>query len=327
MIVSKAPMRVSLFGGGSDYPAFFNRHGGSVLGFAADKYTRIYIRPLLPFSSFKHRLVYSTVEDVNLVSEIKHPAIRAVLQEHWGDDRPGLEITHMGDLPAMSGMGTSSSFVVALIRGIERFKGLNPMAATELAQEAIRIEQVVIAEAVGCQDQVWAALGGYNRVDFTKDGFTARALPVKDFRADILDYLMLGFTGATRHAHKIAQEVINQMGQNTDAVKRMVGYVDEAERILLNQEDIRGIGELLHDTWMLKRGLTGSITNPEIDEMYGRARIAGAIGGKLLGAGAGGFLLHFVDHEKQGAVRAALPDRIWVPIGMDFSGATAHEEP
>ena len=320
MIISLAPMRVSLFGGGSDYPAYFERQPGAVIGFALNQYTRVTVRTMRPFLGFKHRLVYSKIEDVNCIAEIKHPAIRAVLKEHWGDDQEGLEITHMGDLPAMSGMGSSSSFVVALLNAIFRLNEAH-ISLQELANEAIRIEQKVIPESVGCQDQIWAALGGARRIDFPCKEMWATQIISKEKIDKVLPYLMLCFTGLTRFANVIAGDTVKHMDSNQDRISEMVKQVREAQDIIEDGTDPRFIGVMLDRTWKLKRELVCDVTNPTIDAMYAEALAAGAIGGKLLGAGNGGFLLLFVEPKNQDKVRSALSKNIFVPVEVDYTGA------
>lgn len=318
MIVSHAPMRVSLFGGGTDLPEWSSKHGGAVLGFALDKYTHIYLRKLLPFSKFKHRLVYSKVEDVDRIADIQHRAIKAVLQEYWGDEGFGLELTHMGDLPAMAGTGSSSSFVVAMLNAIQHIlHGNMPKAAAQwIYQESVRIEREVIGEFVGQQDQAWAAFGGFNRIDFAPNG-AATVTKMPDGRAhELTSHLLMGFTGFTRFAEEVEREKAAGFEANSSKLHAIRAMVDQAADVILNGYDIRIIGQLLHETWMMKRGLSDRVSNPEIDAMYETARKTGAIGGKLMGAGAGGFLLLFAEPEKHADIKAALPGTIWVDVGI-----------
>lgn len=318
-------MRVSLFGGGTDYPAWWRKNGGSVLGFAINKYTRVYVRDLLPFYAHKHMIVYRKVEMVDRIADIEHPAVRAVLQEHWGDDRGGLEITHMGDIPAMSGMGSSSSFVVALLAAIVHKTGVKGI---NIAREAIRIEQDVIGENVGNQDQVWAAKGGFNRINFYRDGqMSLHPLGATRRGQDLLAHLMLVFTGFTRLADEIAGDQVREMDRHAEDLWEIQRMVDEAEDIICSgQEDIRDIGPLLYKSWERKRNLAARVSNPDIDAMLEAAMNAGALGGKLLGAGNGGFLLLFAEPEKQERVKADLGNRIWVPLGIDHVGVSIREE-
>jgi D-glycero-alpha-D-manno-heptose-7-phosphate kinase len=317
-VIVRAPLRVSLFGGGSDYPAYFRKHGGAVLGFAIKKYVYVSIRLLPPFFPHKHRIVWSQIEMVQKIDEIKHPAIRAILQEWWGDERPGLEIHYDGDLPSMSGMGSSSAFVVAMIKALSILRGVSSPA---IAEEAIRIEQDVIGENVGCQDQMWATYGGFNRMDFYADeSRVVHNLPLE--RADyLLSHMMLCFTGMSRIASEVAADQIARIDINEKRIERMVRQVDQAERLISTDEDLSFIGAMLHESWQIKRTLSPAVSNGEIDFMYKTAIESGAIGGKLLGAGAGGFLLLFAHPHHHTDIREALPGRIWVDLSIDYEGA------
>jgi D-glycero-alpha-D-manno-heptose-7-phosphate kinase len=321
MIISRTPFRVSLFGGGSDYPKWYCQHGGAVLGFAIDKYCYISVRPLPQFFEHRHRIVYSEVECVNDIADIQHPAVRAVLQDQKVDT--GLEIHHDGDLPARSGLGSSSSFTVGMLNALYALRGAM-IDKQKLAQEAIRIEQRVIGEAVGSQDQVWAAFGGINRIDFPIAGdFQVRPLVIPgERRQELFDHLLLFFTGFSRFASEIAQKQIDNFDQRQEHLKTMTSLVDEAQGVLQSDSrPIREIGDLLNRSWQLKRELADSVTTPEIDEIYDTALDAGAIGGKLLGAGGGGFVLLFVEPDKQEAVKERLKDLVWVDFGIDDVGS------
>jgi len=321
MIISRTPFRVSLFGGGSDYPKWYRQHGGAVLGFAIDKYCYITVRPLPPFFDHRHRIVYSKVECVNDFTEIQHPAVRAVLQDQKIET--GLEIHHDGDLPARSGLGSSSSFTVGMLNALSAHRGAM-ITKQKLASEAIRIEQRVIGEAVGSQDQVWAAFGGFNRIDFPIVGdFQVRPLVMPgERRQELLDHLMLYFTGFSRFASEIAQKQIDNFDQRQQHLKTMISLVDEAMNVIQSdRRPIREIGELLNQSWRLKRELADNVTTSEIDEIYDAAMDAGAIGGKLLGAGGGGFVLLFVEPGKQPAVKEKLNNLVRVDFGIDDVGS------
>ena len=321
MIISRTPFRVSLFGGGSDYPKWYRNHGGAVLGFAIDKYCYISVRPLPPFFEHRHRIVYSEVENVSDIGEIRHPSVRAVL--HDQKIEIGLEIHHDGDLPARSGLGSSSSFTVGLLNALYAYRG-TMIDKQKLALEATRIEQRVIGEAVGSQDQVWAAFGGINRIDFPIDGdFQVGPLIMsEERRQEILDHLLLFFTGLSRFASEIAQKQIDNFDHRQKHLKTITSLVDEAMNVVQSDgRPIREIGELLHQSWQLKRELADSVTTLEIDEIYDAALDAGALGGKLLGAGGGGFVLLFVEPDKQAAVKEILKDLVWVDFGIDDVGS------
>lgn len=321
MIISRTPFRVSLFGGGSDYPKWFQQHGGAVFGFAINKYCYISIRALPPFFEYRHRIVYSKVENVSEIDEIQHPAVRAVLKDQGIDI--GLEIHHDGDLPARSGLGSSSSFTVGMLNSLSAM-GAKLTDKKHLASEAIRIEQQVIGEHVGSQDQIWAAYGGINRIEFHKHGdFDVEPVVLPPARKDALfDHLMLYFTGFSRLAPEIAKKQIDNLDQRQQHIRTMVGFVDEGIDILQSETRlISEVGELLHESWRLKRELADVVSTPEVDEIYQAARDAGAIGGKLLGAGGGGFMLLFVEPEKQAAVSDRLDGLVRVNFGPDETGS------
>jgi D-glycero-alpha-D-manno-heptose-7-phosphate kinase len=321
MIISRTPFRLSLFGGGTDYPKWFQKHGGAVFGFAINKYCYISIRPLPPFFEHRHRIVYSKVEIVNDINEIQHPAVRGVLTDKGTD--VGLEIHHDGDLPARSGLGSSSSFTVGLLHALSALNG-RMIEKKQLAGDAIRIEQQVLKEHVGCQDQVWAAFGGLNRIEFMKNGdFDVQpAIISADRRQELVSNLVLYFTGFSRFASEIAKKQIDNLDRREKHLIAMAGMVNEALEILRSSiRPIREIGELLHESWQLKRELADNVTTPEIDDIYQAARDAGAVGGKLLGAGGGGFMALFVEPGKQAAVDERLQKLVRVNVGIDDVGS------
>jgi len=321
MIINRTPFRISLFGGGSDYPAWYRKHGGSVLGFAINKYCYISLRELPPFFEHKHRIVYSQIEMVKEVEDIVHPSVRGVLQT-FGADK-GLEIHHDGDLPARSGLGSSSSFTVGLISALYALQG-KMVTKQYLAEEAIHIEQDIIQEHVGSQDQVWAAFGGINRVNFGVDGsISVNPMIIDRERSERLNKnLLLFFTGTSRIAEVIAKKKISNLGNREDHVHKMVDMVDEAENIFHNPDrPLKELGELLHESWMLKRDLANGVTSSEIDTIYEAARDSGALGGKVLGAGGGGFMVFYVEPEKQKAVIDKLSNLLNVNYNFDMSGS------
>jgi D-glycero-alpha-D-manno-heptose-7-phosphate kinase len=306
MIITRTPFRVSLFGGGTDYPPWFRKHGGAVLGMAIDKYCYISLRELPSFFEHRHKIVYSRVETVRELDEIQHPAVRAVLKEH--PVPVGLEIHHDADLPARSGLGSSSSFTVGLLHALRAFQGRMSSAAY-LAREAIRVEQEVIGENVGNQDQVWAAYGGVSVIEFRPDGSFAvtPVIMTPSRRAELDSHLMLFFTGFSRIASEIAGKKIANFAARERQLHAMRGMVDEGLAILQDEAaPITEIGRLLHRGWMLKRELADGVTTSAVDEIYEAARCAGAVGGKLLGAGGGGFMALFVDPGRREAVRDGL---------------------
>lgn len=321
MIITRTPFRISFFGGGTDYPTWYREHGGAVLATTINKYCFISTRCLPPFFNHKHRIVYSLIENVREIEEIQHPAVRAVLQ--WMDVDEGLEIHHDGDLPARSGLGSSSSFTTGLILALRALRG-QYIGKMDLARQAIHVEQEVIGENVGSQDQVSAAFGGFNRIEFRRDGsFDVAPAVVHPERLNALqDHLMLFFTGVSRIASEIAKDKIANLGERADELRAMQAMVDQGLGILQDQGcPIEEFGCLLDQSWQLKRNLSNGITNPMIDGLYETARRHGALGGKILGAGGGGFLLLFVPPEKQADVRAGLAPLVHVPFRFEDSGS------
>lgn len=322
MIIVRTPFRISFFGGGTDYPAWYQEHGGAVLATTIDKYCYITCRKLPPFFEHRYRLVYSNIEMVKEISEIQHPAVRAVLE--WSGEDYGLEIHHDGDLPARSGLGSSSSFTVSLVNVMQALKG-KYVSKEMLAKNAIHIEQQIIKENVGSQDQISAAYGGFNRIEFKthNSGFDVSPVVIdKKRRQELESHLMLCFTGFSRIASTIASSKIQNLKNRFNELMKMREMVDEAIHILQNPSiQIEKFGELLHQSWLYKRTLSDKVSNAEIDELYDTARNAGAIGGKILGAGGGGFLLLFVKPELQEKVRQSLNKLIHVPFQFEDTGS------
>jgi D-glycero-alpha-D-manno-heptose-7-phosphate kinase len=321
MIISRTPFRISLFGGGTDYPAWSRQHGGAVVGMAINKYCYISVRKLPPFFEHKSRIVYSQVELVREISEIQHPAVRGVLSDRGIVE--GLEIHHDADLPARSGLGSSSAFTVGLLNALSALE--SRMAnKRDLAREAIRIEQDVLKESVGSQDQLWAAYGGFNRIEFFPDGsFDVQPIIMKPKRREeLLQSMMLFFTGFSRFATDFAQEQISNVDRSKSQLRAIRAMVDRAVDILADETTpILELGELLHESWQLKRELGSRVSNREIDEIYEAGRAAGAVGGKLLGAGGGGFMVFLVDPAKREGVRERLKQLIHVTVGIDTEGS------
>jgi D-glycero-alpha-D-manno-heptose-7-phosphate kinase len=320
MIISRTPFRVSFFGGGSDYPQWYRSHGGAVLATAIDKYCYISCRRLPPFFDYKHRLVYRKQETVNRISEIEHPAVRGVFSHFEWDE--GVEIHHDGDLPARSGLWSSSSFTVGLINALRAMQG-RLISKEELGALAIHIEQEVIRENVGSQDQISAAYGGFNRIDFRRDGgIEVQPIILPSARlAAFKSHLMLVFTGFARLASEVAKTKIDNLGKRADEIRRMTRMVDDGVDILTSERPITDLGLLLHDAWTQKRKLSDMVSTEAIDRIYADAREAGAVGGKLLGAGGGGFMVLVVAPEKQAAVRQRLGKFVHVPFDFEMSGS------
>lgn len=322
MIISKTPFRVSLFGGGTDYPAWFNVHGGAVIGFAIDKYCYVSIRALPPFFEHLSRIVYSRIETVNSVAEIVHPAVRGILSDYGIHE--GVEIHHDGDLPAWSGIGSSSSFSVGMINAVARMRGRHLDRRT-LASEAIRIEQQVLGEPVGCQDQIWASHGGMNRIDFHTDGgFTVSPIRMPENRRNtLMGNLMMFFSGRTRRSDIVAQDIVARIDDHRQDLAAMREMVDEAERIVRHPDrDLDELGHLLRASWTHKQLLSPMVSTPEIAALHDRGIEAGALGGKLLGAGGGGFFVFYVPKSSQQDVRAALAGHTEIAIDVDEEGST-----
>lgn len=320
MIIVRTPMRVSLFGGGTDYPGYFRQRGGAVLGMAIDKYCWITLRRLPPFFSHRHRVVYSKVETVNSASEVEHPVVRQVLKE-WDQDY-GLEIHHDADLPARSGMGTSSSFTVGLINALETIRG-RLVTRDDLAVRAIDMEQAKLKENVGCQDQIWAAHGGMNRIDFHCDGsWTVRPLIMdSNRRQELIGSIALYFTGLSRYASEVAAEQVQRIPVSEVALDAMHEMVNEASKILCSEKPLSHLGDLLNDSWALKRQLSPHVTTPEAERLIDAGLRAGAWGAKLLGAGGGGFLLFLVPFSRRESLREAMEGRIEISVNPDWDGS------
>ena len=321
MIITRTPYRISFFGGGTDYPDWFRYHGGSVLSTTIDKYCYISCRKLPPFFEHKHRIVYSLIENVLSNEEILHPSARAVFQ--WAGVDEGLEIHHDGDLPARSGIGSSSSFTVGLIQAIYALRS-RLVSQEQLARDAIHVEQDLIGENVGSQDQIAAAYGGFNKITFYQDGhFAVNPVILSIERRQLLEsHLMLCFTGVSRIADKVARSQIDNLPRRQSELKAMQAMVDDAISILSNERaDIREFGRLLDASWRYKRSLSDQVSTPQIDALYQTAFNHGAIGGKILGAGGGGFLLIFAEPERQSAIRQAFSELVHVDFKFEKSGS------
>jgi D-glycero-alpha-D-manno-heptose-7-phosphate kinase len=321
MIITRTPFRISFFGGGTDYPGWFREHGGAVLATTINKYCYITCRRLPPFFEHKHRIVYSHIENAKHNDEIQHPAVRAVL--NWAKVADGMEIHHDGDLPARSGLGSSSSFTVGLLHALQ---GLNGQMAFKdgLARDAIHVEQNIIGENVGSQDQVSAAFGGFNRIEFHRnDSFDVSPVILPGHRRkELRDHLMLCFTGFSRIASEVAKSKIDNLKSREKELKLLRAMVDEALSILQNtHESIDSFGKLLDASWQYKRSLSDRVSTLEIDGIYQAAMDAGALGGKILGAGGGGFLLIFAKPERHAAIRDRLNKLIHVPFDFEDSGS------
>ena len=321
MIISKTPFRISLFGGGTDYPGWYRENGGSVLATAIDKYCYISCRHLPPFFDHKHRIVYSKVESVKKIEEIQHPAVRAVLSKLGTN--AGLEIHHDGDLPARSGLGSSSSFTVGLINALNALKG-QQISKEDLAKQAIHIEQEILKENVGSQDQILAAFGGFNRIDFNPDdSFNITPVIINKDTIELLqNHMLLFFTGLSRFSSDIARDKVANFKNRFRELTQIKEMVVEGLSILQSPSvPINELGKLLHESWQLKRSLSNKVSTLQIDEIYQAGIKAGAIGGKILGAGGGGFILFFAKPENHKNIYKKLNDLVHVSFRFDNMGS------
>jgi D-glycero-alpha-D-manno-heptose-7-phosphate kinase len=321
MIISRTPFRISFFGGGSDYPGWYEKYGGKVLGTSIDKYCYISCRHLPPFFDYKHRIVYSNMEYVNQISEIQHPAVRGIF--NYLEIEKGLEIHHDGDLPARSGLGSSSSFTVGLLHVLHALEG-KMVSKRDLARQAMDVEQNILKENVGSQDQILAAYGGFNAVEFFQDGsYSVKSMILnKERLVSFQNHLMLCFTGVTRIASDIAKDHIDNMDKKKKEIAAIQEMTDEAIEILNNPKtDLKEFGELLNENWKYKCSLSEKVCTPEIDQIYKAAMNAGAYGGKLMGAGGGGFMVFFAPPEAQPKIRQALSKLVHPQFRMDLTGS------
>ena len=318
MIITQTPFRMSFFGGGTDFKGFFEEHGGAVLSTTFDKYAYVTVRHLPPFFEYKSHFTYSKEEKIIDNSQIQHPAIRNAM--NWFDMHE-IRMTYEADLPARSGLGTSSSFAVGMLNAFYALKG-KYADKRKLADDAIYLERELCGEAGGIQDQIAASFGGFNRINFTRDGYTVNPVIINPERKrELNEHLMLFFTGFSRFSSDIQQTTEKSMKDKTQQLIEMYHLVDDAEKILTNKNtSLDEFGRLLNYTWELKRGISKGISTGTIDEQYDKAIKAGALGGKLLGAGGGGFLLFYVPIEKQGAVREALANQMYVPFKFENDG-------
>ena len=317
MIITRTPFRMSFFGGGTDMASFYEEHGGAVLSTTFDKYCYVNVRHLPRFFDYRTHLTYSRTECVNTVDEIQHPLIREAMRLL---DIREIRLMYDADLPARTGLGTSSSFAVGLLNAFYALKGKR-VDSKRLADEAIYLERVLCKEAGGIQDQIAAAYGGMNRIDMDRNGYRVRPMVLSNQRkGELNDSLMLFFTGFTRFSSEIQQKTEASIEEKTAQLLEMKGLVDDAESILISKADLREFGRLMDYSWKLKRGLSEGISTGAIDDVYRAAMKAGARGGKLLGAGGGGFLLFFVEKERQPAVREALKDLLYVPFQFETGG-------
>lgn len=317
MLIIRTPMRVSFFGGGTDYPAFFNRYGGSVISTTIRKYCYVTLRNLPPLFKYENQLTYSKIEYFNSPSEVQHPLVRAALEFM---PTPKIQISYDADMPACAGLGSSSAFAVGLLHGLHEMRGEHPLPMT-LAKEAIHLERDMCREAGGVQDQIAVAFGGLNRIDLSSGGYDVKKIKMPEkAKEDLQKNLLLLFTGFTRFAGIVSVEQDKNLPENIGALIKMNDLTDTAQS-LLEKGDITSFGELLNDTWQIKKTLSGQITNEGIDFLYKQALENGASGGKLLGAGGGGFLLLYVPENKQEQFRERFSEYEIMPVQFSENGS------
>ena len=319
MIITQTPFRMSFFGGGTDLESFFLKYGGAVLSTTFDKYCYVIVRHLPRFFEYTTELSYTQTERINHLDDIKHPAIRNAMKML---DMHELRLSYEADLPARSGLGTSSSFAVGMLNAFYALKG-KYIDKKELADKAIYLERTLCNEAGGWQDQIASSFGGFNRISFNTDG-TYQVLPLiihPERKRTLNNNLLMFFTGFTRFSSDMQKANASGYSARTKQLNEMLALVDEAERILTDEtRDLNDFGVLLDHTWQLKRKTGGAITTTTIDQLYEKGIKAGALGGKLLGAGGGGFIVFYVPQEKQESVKTALKDLMHVPFQFENEG-------
>lgn len=325
MIISKTPVRVSFFGGGTDYREYYERCGGAVLGTTIDKYVYVSLNRLSAFFEYKIRVGYSKSELCNSVEEIVHPSVRECLRFRKIDGN--LDIHIFADLPARTGLGSSSAFTTGFLNALYALEG-RIASKEQLARDCLHVEQVLLKENVGSQDQVHAAYGGLNRIEFSARGFRVQPVVISEQNRSLLESaMMVFFTGQTRYASEIVKEQIarTKTKDNDDFLKEMHAMVDSSLQILADQTGssmLESFGQLMHESWRLKKSLSPNVTNSVIDNAYEKALAAGAYGGKISGAGGGGFLTLIVEPSRRDSVRKALHDMLEVNFRFEDEGSS-----
>ena len=319
MIITKTPYRISFFGGGSDYPNWYKKFNGAVLSTTIDKHIYLSCRYLPSFFQHKYRIVWSKIENVKNINEIKHLAVKNLLKHL--KFKSGLEIHYDGDLPARSGMGSSSCFTVGLAKALLELKN-KKITSYNLSKKIINFEQKIMKEIVGSQDQVAAAIGGFNKIIFNKDNSIQIKKIKRNKNISILESnLVLFYSGISRTAHTIASGYVNKLtNSKKEYIKNIIEHVDEGERIIMSK-NIDDFGELLHSAWILKKKLSKSISNSKIDNLYEKAIKSGAQGGKLLGAGGGGFLLMYMKKNYRKKFLKKFPKVVEIPFKFSNEGS------
>ena len=318
MIITKTPFRMSFFGGGTDMKEFYETYGGSVISTTFDKYVYVTVRHLPRFFTYKNQVTYSKIERTRSADQIEHPMVRNAMKLL---DMQELIINYDADLPARTGLGSSSSFAVGLLNAFYCLKG-KYADKRKLADDAIYVERVMCDEAGGLQDQIAASFGGFNRINFSSEGYEVKPVIISPERKQKLnDNLMFFFTGFTRLSSEIQKDTKKNTGKNIDTLLKMKEQVDIAEQILVSKDrDLDDFGRLLNESWRLKRSTGNKVSTEAIDEIYQKAMDAGALGGKLLGAGGGGFIVFYVPENRQADVKKALNNLLYVPFRFENTG-------
>ena len=321
MIITRTPYRMSFFGGGTDYPDHFHKYGGSVLASSINKYCYISCRHLPPFFNHKYRIAYSQIETTQSINEIQHPAVKGVF--NYLNISDGMEIQHHGDLPARSGLGSSSSFTAGLLHSLHALNG-KMISKYDLAMQTIDVEQNIIGEKVGSQDQVMASIGGLNHVSFSEDGIiSVKPVVMSSDKKDWLnDHLLMFFSGISRNSQDITAQKIECIKSKASDVTMLGSLVDESLSIINSGTCISEFGKLLDEAWTIKRSISRNISTNLIDNIYETARENGALGGKLMGAGGGGFMVFFAAPNKHKRIKRALSKLVHVPFRFENSGST-----
>jgi len=321
MIISRTPFRISFFGGGTDYPAWYKEHGGAVISTSINKYCFVTLRKLPPFFDYKYRIRYYEREETKTIEEICHPSVREGLK--YMKVKEGLEIVHHADLPAQSGLGSSSTFTVSLLHALYAYRNEMP-TKFQLSMDAINLEQKCIKESVGSQDQTAAAFGGLNKIEFggVREINVTPLIITPERLEDLQDHLLLFFTGFSRNAPDFAKEQIRLISKKNKELQSMGELCDQAEKIIISKSTpIQDFGKLLNEQWKLKCKMSPRITNGEIDYIFKKGLESGGLGGKLLGAGGGGFILFFAKPENHLQIRKTLHKLLHVPFRFEFSGS------
>lgn len=320
MVITKTPFRISLFGGGTDHPTWFKENGGEVISFAINKYCYISARILPPFFEHTFRIAYSKVETVNSIEQIKHPVVKAAIKKY--SPNLHLEIHHDGDLPARSGVGSSSAFAVGLIHSLQVLQNIT-VTPKQLANEAISLEQEDLRENVGYQDQIACAIGGFNYIKFSQESkWEVEKINLdSDFQSNLMERIVLVYTGVARKSSDIQKNLLKDIKSKSSAMTKTINLARECKKIIETKGDLDLIGLMLAESWEIKREMNNMAITPELDRIWELAKTAGAIGGKVLGAGGGGFCMFWVKNEKRRAFLETFKFGTHVPIAISNTGS------